>query len=152
MWHAASAEETSPARLKYELELLLPGVIRTFGSDGGVTLLVRAMVTICAAPFEGQAAALGRLASLIGDSSATFGTKSLITLFLRFGYAQLTGDAGDSGKARDLMREVQVGLEEAVGADAPIVAEVREAAGKWAAAAPPSGFRSWLKRSYHSSG
>ncbi|MER7486091.1 serine/threonine-protein kinase [Streptomyces sp. NPDC126497] len=139
-------EEMAPARLKYELELLLPDVINTYGEDGAMTVMTQALVAVSVAPLEGRIPALRKLASVISQGSARLGVTSLVTLVLRVTFAELTGEFGDAAKARDLMREVQVDLEAAVGADAPFVREVRTAAEKWTAAAPRAGFLSRLKR------
>ncbi|MFF3938330.1 serine/threonine-protein kinase [Streptomyces phaeofaciens] len=148
LWLGANmnAEEMTPAHLKYELELLLPAMISTYGEDGAPTLMTQAFVAVAVAPFEGQKPALRKLASVVSQSSAKTGSNSPITLLLRCIFADLTGEAGDARKARDLLREAQAEMEAVMGADAPFVREVRKMVEKWAAAAPPTSFFSRFRR------
>ncbi|MGA5424925.1 protein kinase domain-containing protein [Streptomyces lavendulocolor] len=135
-WLAADdVEDISLPRVKYETELLLPGVLRSYGDAAMTTFVTRALIATASA-YEDAGIALHQLASLIIHSSAALGPRTTTTLWLRRIHANLSGSGGDVGKARDLLRELLVDMENVLGADARVVGEVREEAERWASAAP----------------
>ncbi|MCX4625285.1 serine/threonine-protein kinase [Streptomyces sp. NBC_01443] len=132
-WLTKSTDSMPPARLKYELELLLPGVIRNYGDHAAPTFVTRGLIAVATAT-EGQTAALDQLGSLIASSSVALGAKSTTTLALKGLLAECAGLLGNADKARDLMWDVRAELEEVLGSDASLVRDARAGAERWAKA------------------